>query len=53
MGKDDQKYEKLMSLYKMNRVKMGQKANKFLDAAIELREKGDVSEDVVIGMAYI
>ena len=53
MAKDDKKYQELMNQYKTNRVKMGQQANKFLDAALKLREEGDVSEDVVKGMAYL
>ena len=52
-GRDDEKYQALMNQYKMNRMKMGPQANKFLDAAIKLREEGDVSRDVVVGMAYL
>jgi len=53
MGKDDEKYQQLMSLYKQHRVDMGQRANRFLDEALKLREEGDVSEEVVKGMAYL
>ena len=53
MGKDDEKYMALMSLYKQHRVDMGQRAMKFMDEAIALRTSGDVSDDVVKGMAIL
>ena len=53
MGKDDEKYMALMSLYKQHRVDMGQRAMKFMDEAIALRTSGDVSDDVVKGMAVL
>ena len=53
MKSDDKKYMELISLYKQHRIKMGQKAMKFLDEAIKLREGGNVSDDVVKGMAYL
>ena len=53
MKSDDKKYMELMSLYKQHRVDMGQRANRFLDEALKLREEGNVSEEVVKGMAYL
>ena len=50
---DDQKYIFLMEGYKRNRFAMGQEANKFLVAAMKLKEKGNVSEDAVSGGQYI
>lgn len=32
---------------------MGEQADVYLDAAIKLREKGNVSEDAIIGAAYL
>ena len=53
MAKDDEKYVALMAKYKENRVKMGEGAMKYLDAALKLKEKGDVSDDAIIGGAYL
>jgi hypothetical protein len=50
---DDQKYQLLMGRYKELRGSEGQEAVKYLEAAMKLREKGDVSEDIVKGMAYL
>lgn len=50
---DDEKYIKLIDKYKQLRRKNGKEAVKYLDAAIKLREKGDVSDDAVIGAAYL
>ena len=50
---DDQKYIFLMEGYKRNRLAMGQEANKFLDAAMELKKKGNVSDDAVLGGQYL
>jgi hypothetical protein len=50
---DDEKYVLLMESYKRNRHAMGQKANKILDAAMELKAKGNVSKDAILGGQYI
>jgi hypothetical protein len=50
---DDEKYIALMDRYKMNRGKDPQGSLKYLEAAMKLREKGDVSDDAVIGGAYL
>ena len=52
-GKDDAKYMALMSRYKELRSELGPKADPYLRAASMLREKGDVSQDAVIGAAYL
>jgi hypothetical protein len=52
-AKDDKKYVALMARYKELRGELGIKANKYLEAAIELRENGDVSHDAIIGAAYL
>jgi hypothetical protein len=53
MGKNDEQYVALMSRYKERRQELGEKANLYLEAAMKLREKGDVSEDAIIGAAYL
>ena len=53
MGKHDEQYVALMSRYKERRQELGEKANLYLEAAMKLREKGDVSEDAIIGAAYL
>lgn len=53
MGKHDQQYVTLMSRYKELRRDKPEAANLYLEAATKLREKGDVSEDAVIGAAYL
>jgi hypothetical protein len=50
---DDQKYVALMAKYKEMRGEMGPEANRYLEAAMKLREKGDVSDDAIIGAAYL
>ena len=50
---DDQKYVALMAKYKEMRGEMGPEANRYLEAAMKLRDKGGVSEDGVIGAAYL
>ena len=52
-GKDDAKYMALMSRYKELRGELGVKADPYIRAASLLRENGDVSEDAVIGAAYL
>lgn len=51
--RDDDKYLKLMDAYKIHRAELGPAANLYLQAAIKLREKGQVSQDAVIGAAYL
>jgi hypothetical protein len=53
MGKHDEQYVALMSRYKERRQELGEKSNLYLEAAMKLREKGDVSEDAIIGAAYL
>jgi|LauGreDrversion2_6_1035139.scaffolds.fasta_scaffold04134_2 hypothetical protein len=53
MSKDDKKYVQLMDKYKTERLKDGKSALKYLDAAIELRKNGDVSQDAFLGGAYL
>lgn len=50
---DNEKYEMLMAKYKDTRREDGEKANKYLVAAMKLQEKGDVDHDTFIGMAYL
>lgn len=50
---DDEKYIALMDKYKVNRLKDGKEAMKYLDAALLLRDQGRVSEDAIIGGAYL
>ena len=50
---DDDKYVSLMEKYKMERTKDPQGAMRFLDAAIALKNQGRVSEDAIIGGAYL
>jgi len=50
---DDKKYNALMARYKEHRMELGPKALPYLEAARKLREKGNVSEDAVIGAAYL
>ena len=52
-GKNDAQYIALMSRYKERRGDLGDGANPYLEAAMKLREKGDVSEDAVLGGAYL
>jgi len=50
---DDKKYQALMAKYKELRIEKGEEANRYLRAAMKLRENGNVSDDVVKGMAYL
>lgn len=51
--KDDDKYVQLMDKYKTERIKDGKGALKYLDAAMKLREIGEVSHDAFLGGAYL
>jgi hypothetical protein len=50
---DDEKYIALMDRYKQNRRKDPQGAQKYLEAALELSKRGNVSNDAYIGAAYL
>jgi hypothetical protein len=50
---DDDKYVALMARYKELRGELGEKAQPYLLAAMKLRQKGNVSDDAVIGGAYL
>jgi hypothetical protein len=50
---DDEKYMALMGRYKALRGELGEKAMPYLEAAMNLREKGNVSDDVVQGSAML
>jgi hypothetical protein len=50
---DDQKYWALMSKYKESRLTEDEEANRYLKAAMALRRKGNVSDDAVLGGAYM
>jgi hypothetical protein len=50
---DDEKYVALMARYKELRGELGIKANPYLEAAMKLRQKGNVSDDAIIGAAYL
>jgi hypothetical protein len=52
-GKDDNKYITLMDQYKVLRGKDPQEAQKYLEGAMKLRQVGDVSDDAIIGGAYL
>jgi hypothetical protein len=51
--KDDQIYINLMEAYKQNRLRLGEKANLYLEAAMKLAEKGNVSEDAQEAVRYM
>lgn len=51
--KDDKRYFELMDLYKSTRIKDRKGAIKYLKEAKALRKNGEVSEDAVIGAAYL
>lgn len=53
MKKDDDRYVALMDKYKRLRLRDGKKALVYLDAAMALRERGEVSEDAFTGGAYL
>jgi hypothetical protein len=42
-----------MNAYKVNRLEKGPEANRYLEAAIKLRDRGNVSDDAIIGAAYL
>lgn len=50
---DNQKYMALMGKYKDLRGKDGPGANKYLKAAMALKKKGKVGQEVVLGSAYL
>lgn len=50
---DDEKYNALMARYKERRMELGPKALPYLEAAMKLRAKGNVSEDAITGAAYL
>jgi hypothetical protein len=52
-SKDEEKYMELMARYKELRGKLGPDALPYLEAAQKLAEKGNVSDDVIKGMAYL
>jgi hypothetical protein len=52
-SKDDKAYIALMDKYKRDRLTDPQGSTKYLQAAMKLRETGDVSEDAMIGGAYL
>lgn len=51
--KDDQIYINLMEAYKLNRLQLGEAANLYLEAAMALVEKGQVSEDAQEATRYM
>jgi hypothetical protein len=50
---DDDKYVALMARYKETRGELGPDALPYLKAAMKLRERGNVSDDAIIGGAYL
>ena len=52
-SRDDSKYVALMARYKELRGELGDKANVYLEAAMKLREKGQVSDEAILGAAYL
>lgn len=52
-SRDDDKYVALMARYKELRGELGPKADLYLKAAMTLREKGQVSQDAILGAAYL
>ena len=46
---DDEKYWALISKYKEERLTKDEEANKWLRAAIKLRQSGKVSDDAILG----
>ena len=51
--KDDDKYLALMAKYKELRRTEDEKANRYLRAAMKVRSEGSVSEDAILGGAYL
>ena len=50
---DDAKYNALMAKYKELRGELGPEALPYLKAAMKLRKEGNVSDDAMIGGAYL
>lgn len=50
---EDRKYMALMGKYKTARLSNPEDANRFLKAAMALKKRGNVSEDVVLGSGYL
>lgn len=50
---DDKKYMALIGKYKTARLSNPKDANKYLKAAMALKKRGNVSEDVVLGSGYL
>jgi hypothetical protein len=50
---NDQKYVALMAKYKENRGKDPKGSLKYLDAAMALAKKVEISEDAILGGAYL
>jgi hypothetical protein len=50
---DDKKYNTLMAQYKRMRTSDPAEAEKYLRGAMKLREQGNVSDDAIIGAAYL
>lgn len=53
MTEDEKKYMDYMDKYKRERIKDRKGAIKYLMAANEIKKGGNVSQDVVIGAAYL
>jgi hypothetical protein len=53
--KDDEKYQRVMTAYKIARrdPKKRDEAKKLLDEAFRLEREGEVSPEVIEGMAYV
>jgi hypothetical protein len=49
---NEEKYKALMAKYKANRTK-DPEAVKYLKAAMKLRSEGGISEETVLGSAYL
>jgi hypothetical protein len=52
-GTDDKKYITLMDQYKVLRGRDPESAQKYLEGAMKLRQMGDVSDDAIVGGAYL
>jgi hypothetical protein len=52
-SKDDKDYGILMAQYKKLRVKDPESADKYLRGAMKLRQQGEVSEEAILGSAYL
>jgi len=53
MARDDEKYIKLMDKYKTERLQNPESSILYLEAAMKLRELGNVSDDAVLGGQYL